>query len=97
MRIVHYNPFDALFPQRHARQEDGRKMLAQIESEQTDKPQDNRDADGGEEKFLMVEERQGVKSQECDDEVVDQGGEVERVAQCEGDPVISISIRVVAG
>lgn len=54
---------------------------------QTDQPKDREDEDGPQQKFCVVQERQGIVAQERNVGVVDQGGEVESVAEKGGEEI----------
>lgn len=51
-------------------------MFWQIQAEETGEPEDGADGDGGEEKVCVVEEREGVVSEEGDYEVIVESDEV---------------------
>lgn len=56
-------------------------------SDQTDQPEDSKDKDGYQQELRVMQERQGIVSQESDVGVVDQGGEVESIPEESGQEV----------
>lgn len=56
-------------------------------NEQTNQPEDSEDKDGHQQKLSVMQERQGIVSQERDVGVIDQGREVESITEERGQEI----------